>query len=151
MPVKRVRHVGKAPEAPATAEALLPEEEARSVPGDGQEGDRAEGGESSASMPVNPDSFGVTHGLRDVELHSCFQFRTSSRALRDQVSTAVAKMKANPPQRCPLVWDTLVYTDHGLRCQWKNPRRTHTAWALFIESSSSSLEEGMRRPGGSSL
>ena len=113
-----------------TAEASLPGEEERSMPGDGQAGDRSEGVGSGASVPVNP-AFYVSHGLRDEARHVVFQFRTGCRILREQVLTAFAKMKANPPQRCPVVWDSVVYTGDGLRCQWKIPSKLMTVWSLF--------------------
>ena len=73
----------------------------------------------------------MTEGIRDETLHRAFQFRTGSSALREQLHLAFAKMKANPPQRSPLHLDSVVYTDDGLRCRWKEPRKVHTAWSFF--------------------
>ena len=147
---RRIITKAPAPEAMVTAEASLPGEEERSKPGDGQAGDRSEGVGSGASVPVNP-AFYVSHGLRDEALHVVFQFRTGCRILREQVLTAFAKMKANPPQRCPVVWESVVYTGDGLCCQWKEPRKLMAVWSFFIESSCTCLEQALGGPGGSPL
>ena len=82
--------------------------------------------ERVASKPVNMTK------TADKTPFKTFQFHASSKGFSDLVSVQMAKMRERPPQRCPIQWDTFVFTDDGFRCQWNQPRVVRAVYMFML-------------------
>ena len=101
--------------------------------------------ESKASSPMGGEEE-HSSATSDLTPYEWFTFRTADKGLKDKVSTAIAKLRANPTSRCPINFDRLDYLEDGLRCHWKQPRKVQVAWMFFHKRISKIFEPGEEWP-----